>query len=195
MDATNKVFRLPELLEMILLDLQPQDLIRLQRLSRSVCGTIASSSQLQRRLFYQQDPTPSIRQDQPPKVNPFIRQAVQRFAKVKIENFIHDFCEFQNCRPPTRHVGQFCVSVQVREYSEAILERLEVEWAVWPPSFRGMYLTARPCDVAIETNPWGVNDEHLPPGAKICDLVEVMRRLKREGLIGGRPWSLAYVAQ
>jgi hypothetical protein len=184
MDATNKVFGLPELLEMILLSLQPQDLLRIQRISRTFYSTIKQSTQLQRKLFYQQDPTPYPDPFDLPRINPFIRKAVQRFAKVSIETFEYDFCEFQNCRPPIAHITQFCVSIKVKEYSGEILDRLEAEFGLWRPPWQGMYLTARPCDVAIETNLWACNDAHLPPGAKMSDLVQLMRELYKEGLIG-----------
>ncbi len=184
MNAASKVLGLPELVEMILLAFPPKDLLRIRSFSRSFYTTIQSSTHFQRRLFFQQDPTPSAQQNQPPEINPFIRTALRRFAKVSTETFIHDFCEFQNCRPPIRHVTKFCVSVNVKEYSASILRNLEIEFVVWPPSWKDMHLTTRPCDVAVETKPWGRNDERLPPDAKMSDLVELMQKLSRDGLIG-----------
>ena len=184
MNATKRVIGLPELLEAILLPLQPEDLLRIQRVSRTFYSTIQGSTQLRRKLFYEQDSTPLPDPFDPPQVNPFIRKAVQRFAKVSIETFECDFCEFQHCRPRIEHVTKFCVSGKVKAYSEAILEILEAETGLWRPAWHSMCLTARPCDVAVETNLWACNDAHLPPEAKMGDLVQLMRTLYKERLIG-----------
>lgn len=78
MSAASRFIDVPELLEIILLDLPLQDLLRAQRINKTVCNTIGNSSQLQRRLFSK----PTKRRQGTSALNPFLNRILRQTGRI-----------------------------------------------------------------------------------------------------------------
>lgn len=182
MSAVQRLFHIPELLEIILLELHPQDLLSHQLVSRSFKDTILQSSKLQQRLFFLQNPSPTRDPGNRPVTNPFLWKAIRRFCKIRIE--ISDYASCENPKHARPHRTAYCGSIEVKDFLAETMKRKQMERWILRESWQEMYLTNRALDIAIEVDSEDDEDLQLPHDAKICDLVDGVRTLYEEGKIG-----------
>ena len=182
MSAAQRFFQIPELLEVILRELQPQELLLNQRVSKSFKQTIEGSTKLQQKLFYQRDPTQTDFTTARPLINYLMWKAIQRFAKIRVEISYPDCCE--NTKHSRPHNTPYCISIDVKEILGPAVQKIDQDLEGRPESWQRMYLTDRPVDGAIETDAMHARGLPLPLDAKMSDLIGGLCILYEGGLIG-----------
>ena len=78
--AANKLFSIPESIELVLLELEFKDLVRIMYLSRTVHDTVKSTPKLQRNLFLRQALHTSPSKAGEPSVNPILTRIFDEFT-------------------------------------------------------------------------------------------------------------------
>jgi hypothetical protein len=182
MSAAQRLLQIPELLEVVLLELQPQELLLSQRVSRSFKQTIEGSTKLQQKLFYQRDPTQTDFTTGRPLINYLMWKAIQRFAKIRVEISYPGYCE--NPKHSRPHSTPYCISVDVKEILGSTVSRVEQGLEAQHESWQEMYVTDRPVEGAIETDAMHARGLPLPLDAKMSDLIGGLCILYEGRLIG-----------
>lgn len=166
--AAQKVFGIPELLEMILIELLFKDALRMLRGNTSFRNTIALSGKLRRHLLMQQEFDTAADQTTEPRINPvlidmleyFTRKYGRGFEITTLEVVEPNSTAYQNYTDREKQVndmargqGSKCLAwINIGKYKTANMEEI-VKWMrSQKQTWHDLYVTDRPCAVLVAGN-------------------------------------------
>lgn len=192
--AANKVFTIPELLELVLMNMAQFDLFVVQRVSRAFCSTIHNSPSLEQTLYaaapYSQDPDASARLMTVPQIqSTFHPTTMAHMQPEEVYGSYSRLLHHLNLGPFIRRAWIHHETKKVPVLAFFLYldrEHEEVGWqgmsAVHSQgSWRKMPLEMTKGESHVLVRSWkGPESRTLPPGATFGDLVEALHGFREK---------------
>lgn len=219
MMAASKVFDIPEMLEMMLLELPFFDLVRAIGVNKTFRNCISSSNKLQCKLFYKQTPIGPNNYTVEPSVNPAFKRIIQRnhaawntapLVQPPAIMYIDESPSNLPCarvrsdmelmaKPPrfeasAPHQSQFYLRPEIDLKFEKSTSLLPCKRKVSSSeSWQEMYLTDRACGIRVIVNTMPRYTQHLfnlPPDVNMADLIDAVdSKIERERTLWNGLWN------